>query len=699
MEGIGPAYRTRSTKSSTEVEIDSQSDTNTNKIGDFSSEESEALELKTPSKIKRRKNKPRTPSGQLMSSSVEDIRNYLLGRKDRANSVPEIYSETLTPGQNRLARYLNSTSQSQSSVNQSGNKEELLGHKGAKPKYCNNKQEEVLGDLSDTQSKKDQRKQRRTKQPQTGEDYIDESRMMKFFRMENAFTQRMHKKSEINGKIKQLEKDKNAMAEKIRQYEAESSKEIDISLLTQTGLSEEDVEKTQTMNVKLVMEMFQQIRKEIKGSAIPEGKSRVDDLEIKNELIIGELQNVTHQLEDVKVRNQILSNTVIHMSDEIQHLHQRLNNVELNNMKQSLVVTGIHTTRKKSDCIAHILDFMYTEMEVQPDIRDVFFTNSQSTSPLIIKLGSMEDKLEILQNTPKLKGLVNEFDQSFFFSDQLPPEINESRRRKRDIFRVNQRAEENEKKDMTWKQGRLQIGEEVYRKKVETPTEKSIVSMSMEEMEKAFAIKLDRGKEIKLQGSTFIGYSPPVNTYEQVNNAYVKMKLVHGDARHIICAYRIPGITSYNDNDYCDNGEHGAGRQLLKWMEQNKINARAIFVIRYYGGQKLGPKRFECITQAACHVIKNAIPDFQVADTQQWPETTRNNPEQRKTAPPRKQRIIKRKYGVSQSRRRGSRYLNPWQGRGRGASGSIGRGNYQKDDWESEGGEAPGSEWPRLQEQ
>ena len=62
------------------------------------------------------------------------------------------------------------------------------------------------------------------------------------------------------------------------------------------------------------------------------------------------------------------------------------------------------------------------------------------------------------------------------------------------------------------------------------------------------------------------------------------------------------GITQ---NDYNDDGEFGAGKLLLKMLTENQITSRAVFVVRYCHGQKIGVIRHECFKRAAAGAINS----------------------------------------------------------------------------------------------
>ncbi|KAL2262036.1 hypothetical protein VTK26DRAFT_2668 [Humicola hyalothermophila] len=70
-------------------------------------------------------------------------------------------------------------------------------------------------------------------------------------------------------------------------------------------------------------------------------------------------------------------------------------------------------------------------------------------------------------------------------------------------------------------------------------------------------------------------------------------------ATHNITAWRIrgPNGTSFQDCD--DDGETAAGGRLLHLMQLMDLWDTMVVVTRWYGGQKLGPRRFALINQAA----------------------------------------------------------------------------------------------------
>ena len=94
-----------------------------------------------------------------------------------------------------------------------------------------------------------------------------------------------------------------------------------------------------------------------------------------------------------------------------------------------------------------------------------------------------------------------------------------------------------------------------------------------------------------------------------------------GYGRDIVCAYQIPGQNWPALQDYQDDDEHGAGRHLLNMLLNADIFNRVVFLVRYYGGEHLGPSRFQAYTEAAQSAITHDPYNHISKETQTpWPK-------------------------------------------------------------------------------
>lgn len=102
--------------------------------------------------------------------------------------------------------------------------------------------------------------------------------------------------------------------------------------------------------------------------------------------------------------------------------------------------------------------------------------------------------------------------------------------------------------------------------------------------------------------STFIAHVAPVSSPTQAR-LYVQALLASDrrfrSATHNMTAWRIRGSggTSFQDCD--DDGETAAGGRLLHLMQVMEVWDAMVVVSRWYGGVKLGPRRFAVINAVA----------------------------------------------------------------------------------------------------
>ena len=128
----------------------------------------------------------------------------------------------------------------------------------------------------------------------------------------------------------------------------------------------------------------------------------------------------------------------------------------------------------------------------------------------------------------------------------------------------------------------------------------------------------DHFNEFKIKGSLFKACTFSVDNIDSIKSRVSELENKFSNASHICYAYRICNINNldlfYNPEivEFCnDDGEPSgtAGKPILNILKKNEIINRVIFVIRYFGGTKLGiPGLIESYKHAAELVIKDTTP-------------------------------------------------------------------------------------------
>lgn len=106
---------------------------------------------------------------------------------------------------------------------------------------------------------------------------------------------------------------------------------------------------------------------------------------------------------------------------------------------------------------------------------------------------------------------------------------------------------------------------------------------------------------LEIKKSKFIAYFYEIDSKENVKEIWESLKKEHKKARHIPYAYSIQNIAGKSDDKEPSNT---AGTPLYQLLEKEKLQNHAIFVVRYFGGIKLGAGG---LIRAYVGAAKNAI--------------------------------------------------------------------------------------------
>jgi len=98
-------------------------------------------------------------------------------------------------------------------------------------------------------------------------------------------------------------------------------------------------------------------------------------------------------------------------------------------------------------------------------------------------------------------------------------------------------------------------------------------------------MKLLNTAELEMKKSKFIAYYYEVETKEEIKKIWEDLKQEHKKARHIPYAYKLVNSAGKSD----DKEPSGtSATPIYNILETKNLTSRAIFVVRYFGGIKLG---------------------------------------------------------------------------------------------------------------
>ena len=322
-----------------------------------------------------------------------------------------------------------------------------------------------------------------------------------------------------------------------------------------------------------------------------------------------EIKDLQKDLKHQKTKVAIMAGVLQHNHSVIQDISRRLSNTELNNFKRYAVLTGLSFDEGKEECLYQIQQFFDEALGETVELEDCYKIGAKST---VIIFESVKDRNRIFTTKENLKHFQGEDGEGIYLNPYLPADINEKRRRERDIKKGIKEDPEDKTKWEHTKKG-FKVGPNIYRKKVVAPDPSDILELCPEELDRILSLDVIKGQIKKIEDSALVPYIADVRNHQEIREIYLKIKLLHAKAKHIVCAYHLPGKEKHIQQDYVDDEEHGVGRRLLGILQANNIMNKAIFIARFGGNIKLEEGRLRSYEEAALKTFEmnnfNAILD------------------------------------------------------------------------------------------
>ena len=376
----------------------------------------------------------------------------------------------------------------------------------------------------------------------------------------------------------EVEIDKNELQEE--QYQSDQQLEEP----SQNMECEDSVrENPQVLGLATIAEMFRQLKEEIKTDIdglrtdfadVKKNKNlKVSQAAIKNctEKVMDNvdahckkdqkmIQDLRKEVEHFKFRNKTLTNVVDRMAGEMGELKSRIENLEISSSKKAVTLTGykIIATRKY-EIIVELENFFDLFMGLSVKIDDFFTMGSKQPRMIVIYFQAMQNKRDAIRFKYLLKNA--DYDRALYINEYTPAATQEKRRQEDQLILENQELD-----TRFTKQG-LSIQGEVFKPKVSVPTPKDLVDLSPQEIKDIMKLPLTNAGTITQEKSIFQGFTAAVSNFAQIRLLYIKMKLLHPHARHIVCVYNLDSSPDYYTKGFCDDAEPGAGNKIFKFCQ------------------------------------------------------------------------------------------------------------------------------------
>ena len=318
--------------------------------------------------------------------------------------------------------------------------------------------------------------------------------------------------------------------------------------------------------------------------------SKKDDME-KCDQLEERNSELTEEVRMLRGIVQVQDRKIHALNDQILDLKSR-------SMAKNIVISGITGDDEYENCKEKATDFAVSKLQMvnikDGDIKKAHRlgkkTRGAKPRPMVVKCS---DKLRygVFQHTKNLKGLKNSLKDPYYVDPQMPEEIAAKRKEISyhiaKIRKANEGKNEEDKTKYEVKDKVLYVDGASRRSDIPVPSVTELLNMNKKEVNRILDIDLVETDITEERGSAFFGYAIKASSKQLVGDVYKKVKIWHPEADHVTMAARINGITQS-----CDDGEHKLGLKLQKLLDERNEEDVAVFIVREYGGTRLGPKRF-----------------------------------------------------------------------------------------------------------
>lgn len=339
-------------------------------------------------------------------------------------------------------------------------------------------------------------------------------------------------------------------------------------------------------------------------------KRRTASLELKTETAHGKQLFINKEYKTVKQDLAVVKGTLQRQSVQINAMDNKIVDLTARSMAKNMIISGI-VENEGENCKFAVKTFLKEEMDIDLDMcpeMEIKIAHrmgiprekakKKSARAMIAKVNQALKEV-MMENLDRLKERFNIQGDPFYVNIQQPEARLESRRNAKAILKRYQNK---------FPQAKVEIrGEKVYlnnewkRPLVHAPQPHDLYH-DPEEQKELNKIKVAYTQPDTAKSSTFWAAAVRAYSTTEVQRAYNKIRQEAPAIDHIPMAF----ATKHEEEStsgLVDDKEHGAGHKILRAIREAKEQNIAIFVARRFGGEHIGPARFDIISKLATKAI------------------------------------------------------------------------------------------------
>ena len=289
-------------------------------------------------------------------------------------------------------------------------------------------------------------------------------------------------------------------------------------------------------------------------------------------------------------------------------------NILINNLLEE-------SQEKTSDSrIKLVQAFFKNQMEIKQEIpiKQAFRFGTSNPRTMMVILDNPDDKFDIFSHSANLKGKRNARKKLFQVNSDQTEQEREARKYYLHLQRENKQLQAEDQLKISLKKGRLFVNNTMVNDKIKVPNAMDILTLENDEILEIKDTRTYEAGSHEENDSEFFCYYQRVKSEKDVQQGIAKMKIKHGDASHVVTAYRLAEAKGPFKQGFQDDNEFSAGRVMLETLKKEEMEEIAVYIyICRYSGPKMGPRRFEIysqLTTRAAKMLRNKLSKLERAN-------------------------------------------------------------------------------------
>lgn len=273
-----------------------------------------------------------------------------------------------------------------------------------------------------------------------------------------------------------------------------------------------------------------------------------------------------------------------------------------------MIILGILEDRSEV-CKSQVQDFLKNEMDIDLNMAPEYKIKvahrigskdaKRKTPRAMVAKVNQALKDAIMENIACLEGRQNPQGDYFYINIQQPEAKLEAKRNAKALLKKYQARYKTAKVEM--KANKVYVNNEWKRPLIHPPTPQDLFFDSDEQKEMN-KLKLIYTQPEDVKMSSFWAAAIRVESPAQVQRVYNKLRQDSPSVDHISAAF-VAQHEGEMTSGLADDQEYGAGHRILRVIRERKEESIAVFVVRKFGGEHIGPSRFDIIMRQAQKAI------------------------------------------------------------------------------------------------